>query len=248
VKLSFRSLKSQKLNNSGVWAVVPAAGIGTRMDADKPKQYLTIANKTILELTLQRLTSHPHIKGVVVAISEDDDLWPKLNKQFDCPVYTASGGKERSDSVLNALIKLAEIDDNDPWVLVHDAARPCLRHEDIDRMLQQLLTHPVGGILGIPITDTVKRIAADNSISSTVSRQGLWRASTPQMFHLQALTEVLQTAIKNQQKVTDEASAMEMAGYHPLMVEGHADNIKITIPQDLALASLFLSQQQGDDK
>ena len=236
------------MNKPGVWAVVPAAGMGSRMDADKPKQYLTIANKTILELTLERLTSHPDVKGVVVAISEDDVWWPKLNKQYGCPVYSVSGGDERADSVLNALIKLTEIDGNNPWVLVHDAARPCLRHEDIDRMLDQLLTHPVGGILGIPITDTVKRVTKDNSISETVIREGLWRASTPQMFRLQALKEVLQTAAEKQQSVTDEASAMEMAGYYPLMVEGHADNIKITVPQDLALASLFLAQQQGDER
>lgn len=233
-------------NTPAVWAVVPAAGIGSRMEADKPKQYLTVDGKTVIELTLQRLASHPDIKGIVIAISADDVWWPELNSQYDCPVVRVLGGNERADSVLNALNKLAEIDNSDPWVLVHDAARPCLRHEDIDRLLDQLLMHQVGGILGIPVTDTVKQVNADKSIKKTVNRQGLWRASTPQMFKLQSLIKALESARVEDKIVTDEASAMEMAGHQPLMVEGHADNIKITIPQDLALASLFLAQQRGD--
>lgn len=136
--------------------------------------------------------------------------------------------------------------DSDPWVLVHDAARPCLRHSDIDRMLAELSHDPVGGILGVPVTETVKRVDPQNRIIETVSRDNLWRAATPQMFRLQPLIKALEQTRLAQCKVTDEASAMEYAGYQPTMVEGHADNLKITLPKDLALAALYLQQQRGD--
>ncbi len=229
-----------------VWAVVPAAGIGSRMQSDIPKQYLVLDNKTVLEHTLQRLACHADIAGIVVALAKDDPWWPDLNLDLACELLIAEGGKQRSDSVLNALALLSEKTENNPWVLVHDAARPCLRHEDIDRMLQTLLTHPVGGILGIPVTDTVKRVDAHNTIQETVCRNGLWRAATPQMFRLQLLKKALMTATEQGLSVTDEASAIELAGWEPMMVEGHSDNIKITIPQDLALAQLYLQQQAGE--
>jgi len=232
------------VNNPEVWAVVPAAGIGSRMQADRPKQYLELDGKTVIENTLQRLASHSSIKGIVIAVAESDPWWSQCSQDYDCPIHIVSGGNERADSVLNALKQLTTLTNDDPWVLVHDAARPCLRHEDIDTMLSTLSTHSVGGILGIPVNDTVKRANAEQEIIETVSRQGLWRASTPQMFHLQALTQALQTAKQQQLIVTDEASAMELAGFQPMMVEGHADNIKITLPQDLALASLYLQQQR----
>lgn len=229
-----------------VWAVVPAAGIGSRMQSDVPKQYMMLDNKTVLEHTLQRLSCHADIAGIVVALAKDDPWWPDLNLDLACELLIAEGGKQRSDSVLNALALLSEKTENDPWVLVHDAARPCLRHEDIDRMLQTLLTHPVGGILGIPVTDTVKRVDAHNTIQETVCRDGLWRAATPQMFRLQLLKKALMTATEQGLSVTDEASAIELAGWEPMMMEGHSDNIKITIPQDLALAQLYLQQQAGE--
>lgn len=232
------------MNNSEVWAVVPAAGIGSRMLADRPKQYLELDGKMVIEHTLQRLASHPRIKGIVIAVAENDSWWTECSQDYDCPLYVVSGGDERADSVLNALIALSLKTDDDPWVLVHDAARPCLRHDDIDTMLSSLSSHTVGGILGIPVNDTVKRANADNIITETVSRQGLWRASTPQMFHLNTLTTVLKSAKQQQLVVTDEASAIELAGLKAMMVEGHADNIKITLPQDLALANLYLQQQR----
>ena len=233
------------MNSDMVWAVVPAAGIGSRMEADRPKQYLDLEGKTVLEHTLHRLISHPRIKGIIVAIAQNDPWWPQISVKGNDPIHVVVGGMERADSVFNALTELAELADDDPWVLVHDAARPCLRHQDIDRMLDKLSSHPVGGILGIPINDTVKRTNYEHEITETVEREGLWRASTPQMFRLQSLKQALHTAKKQQLKVTDEASAMELAGFQPLMVEGHSDNIKITVPQDLALASLFLQQQGG---
>lgn len=226
-----------------MWAIVPAAGIGSRMQADRPKQYLDLDGKTVLEHTLQRLADHPRIKGIIVAVAENDPWWAQVSEKSYTPIHVVIGGKERADSVYNALAALAKISDDDPWVLVHDAARPCLRHQDIDHMLATLVNHPVGGILGIPVTDTVKRANAEHEITETVERQGLWRASTPQMFRLNTLKDALYTAKKQQLVVTDEASAIELSGLKAVMVEGHADNIKITVPQDLALASLFLKQQ-----
>lgn len=234
------------MTNNAAWAIVPAAGIGSRMQADRPKQYLELDGKTILERTLERLASHPRIDGIIVAIADDDPWWPTLKLDDDVTIHVVDGGEERSDSVLNALNKLRSITQDDPWVLVHDAARPCLRHDDIDAMLNQLASDDIGGILAIPVNDTVKRVDADNGITDTVCRKGLWRAMTPQMFHLEALFKALEHAKTQNLAVTDDASAMELAGYQPLIVEGHADNIKITLPQDLALARLFLQQQSGD--
>lgn len=228
-----------------VWAIVPAAGIGSRMQSDKPKQYLLLEDKPVLQHTLERLASHPRVEGIVLALADNDPWWPELNLNLDCELLLAKGGDERADSVLSALHALTVHIEDDAWVLVHDAARPCIRHEDIDRMLASLMTHQVGGILGIPVTDTVKRVDADNQIIDTVDRNGLWRAGTPQMFRLQLLKKALEAANKQGQAVTDEASAIELAGWQPMMVEGHQDNIKITLPQDLALAALFMQQQAG---
>lgn len=216
------------------------------MQADKPKQYLLLDNKPVLQHTLQRLASHPRIEGIVVALAPNDPWWPELDLQLDCELLIAEGGEARADSVLNALTLLKQQSENDIWVMVHDAARPCLRHEDIDHMLTTLLTHQVGGILGVPVTDTVKRVASDNSIIDTVDRQGLWRAATPQMFRLGLLHKALSVAAQQGLSVTDEASALELAGWQPMMVEGHPDNIKITLPQDLVLAALYLQQQAGE--
>jgi len=234
------------INNQTVWAIVPAAGIGSRMCADKPKQYLDLDGRCVIEHTLQRLASHPGIQGIVIAIAENDPWWSKVSVSKQAEIHVITGGGERADSVLNALTHLNQLVDDNPWVLVHDAARPCLRHQDIDAMLDQLSGHHVGGILGVPVTDTVKRVDNSNGIVDTVDRQGLWRASTPQMFHSQDLMYALHTAKSNKLIVTDDASAMELTGLKPMMVEGHADNIKITVPQDLALASLFLKQQSGE--
>lgn len=231
------------VKNEQVWAIVPAAGIGARMLADRPKQYLPLDNKMVIEHTLQRLASHSRIMGIIVAIAKDDPFWSTLTMPQGCPIHVVGGGIERADSVFNALQYLSTLSAVNPWVLVHDAARPCLRHQDIDQMLAELMTHDVGGILGIAVNDTVKRVNDQHEIIDTICRQSLWRATTPQMFRLQALKEALQTAKQHQLIVTDDASAIELSGFKPKMIEGHSDNIKITVPQDLALASLFLQLQ-----
>src|SRR5690554_5123792 len=233
--------------NNKVWAVVPAAGIGSRMQADRPKQYLLLNDHPVIFHTLKRLVSHPRIEGVVVALSVDDRYWATLNLPAHWPIHTTIGGEQRADSVSNALQLLGTLTEHDPWVLVHDAARPCIRHLDIDAMLQQLECDPVGGILGVPLNETVKRVTAENIIEATVDRNGLWRAATPQMFKLQALSDALKQAGQADIRVTDEAGAMEFVGLHPKMVAGHSDNIKITLPQDLVLADLFLQQQENGE-
>lgn len=230
--------------SSKYWAVIPAAGIGSRMGAEVPKQYLQIKGKTILEHTLARFCQHPRIEGVVVARAADDKYWPALEVVSHPKVMQTLGGRERCHSVLNGLAYLQNRAQPDDWVLVHDAARPCIRAEDIERLMSELSHHPVGGILALPVRDTMKRGDAGNEIIETVDRQGLWHALTPQMFRLGTLNNALQEAIVNNRLVTDEAQAMELAGLRPKLVQGHPDNIKVTHKLDLSLAELYLSQQE----
>ena len=227
-----------------IWVVIPAAGVGKRMESDTPKQYLKLNDKTIIEHTLTLFAQHEFISEIVVVISKGDEYWASLNIDLSKPLHVADGGKERSDSVLNGL-KLLEgkASDND-WVLVHDAARPCLRQEDISLLIDTLKEHNVGGILAVPVRDTMKRSFDNNNIKETVERENLWHALTPQMFRFSMLKIALESALKNKDIITDEASAIELAGHQPVLVEGHADNIKITRPEDLALASFFLQNKK----
>ncbi len=227
------------------FALVPAAGVGTRMAADRPKQYLALRGRPILLHTLQRLCDHPHIAGVWVGISPDDPYWPGL--QFGHPRFRGAyaGGTQRADTVLNGLRAMEGQARSDDWVLVHDAVRPCVRPDDIDRLIDTAGVHADGALLGLPIADTVKRANLAHEVVETVPREGLWRALTPQMFRLGALREALESAARDGVTITDEASAIERAGGRPLMVAGQPDNIKITLPGDLALAELYLRQQEG---
>lgn len=229
------------------WAVVPAAGVGRRMEADIPKQYLSVHGKSILEHTVNRLLSHPKIDGVVVAIADDDKMWSSMSFESDKLIITAPGGEERCDSVINALNKLAELErsDEQDWVLVHDAARPCLRLEDIDALFDQLSQHMVGGLLAYPVRDTMKRCDDKQRSIETVNRKELWHAMTPQMFRFYLLRDAINKALRDDVKLTDESSAVEYAGYKPKLVEGHTDNIKVTTSSDLVLAELVLKQQEA---
>ena len=226
------------------WAIVPAAGIGKRMGSDIPKQYLKLHGKTIIEHTLQRLSQVDLIEGIVVAIARDDPWWPDLPIEIDKPLNVVHGGAERCHTVQNGLYALKGKCTPDDWVLVHDAARPCVRVEDINLMIKTLNTHEAGGLLGMPVRDTMKRTNEKNQIQKTVDRDNLWHALTPQMFRYGLLNQALEQALNDQFLVTDEASAMEHAGFSPLMVEGHGDNIKITRPEDLMLAEFYLQHQQ----
>ncbi len=234
------------MNNDKIWVIVPAAGVGARMQADRPKQYLTLEGKTVLEKTLERLVSHSKIEGVVLAIAKDDPWWLEISLTVEYTIHVVNGGAHRADSVLNALSILTTIINNNPWVMVHDAVRPCLQHNDIDVLLAALWNHDIGGGLGIPINDTVKRVNPNNEVVETLCRQGLWRASTPQMFRLKVLSQALEVAKQRQIVVTDDASALELVGFQPKMIAGQEDNIKITFPQDLVLASLYLQQQRNN--
>jgi len=228
------------------WAVIPAAGVGKRMCADRPKQYLPLLGKTVIEHTIQRFARHPAIAGIVVAVSEGDGYWPALDLPAAKPILVAPGGRERCDSVLNALAVLGGTADTDDWVLVHDAARPCLRPADVDRLIDACRDDAVGGILATPVRDTMKREGAAHRIGRTEDREGLWHALTPQMFRLGTLREALERAIHDGAVVTDEASALEHMGKAPRLVEGRGDNIKITRPEDLALAEFFLQQEAAE--
>ena len=233
---------SSSLSSNKFWAVVPSAGVGRRMGAPLPKQYLEIQSQAVIEYTLDSLLSHPSINGMVMAMHPDDNCWAEISLHPDKPLSIVDGGEERRHSVLNALTFLLEKVDENDWLLVHDAARPCLRAEDIDKLIKQA-GDDIGGILAVPVRDTMKRSDSDNHIKETVDRNQLWHALTPQMFRLGQLHEALSQAINNNALVTDEASAMELAGYKPLLVEGRVDNIKITHPEDLSLAEHYLKQQ-----
>ncbi|CAI0729065.1 2-C-methyl-D-erythritol 4-phosphate cytidylyltransferase [Serratia fonticola] len=222
-----------------VIAVLPAAGIGSRMQADCPKQYLTIGHQTILEHAIHALLRHPRITQVIVAISPEDQQFKTLPIASDPRVLVTEGGQQRADSVLAGL----QLAGNAHWVLVHDAARPCLHPDDLERLLAITAHSKVGGILAAPVRDTMKRAQVGQSIiSHTVERQDLWHALTPQLFPLELLKLCLQRALDEGATVTDEASALEHCGYHPLLVAGRADNIKVTRPEDLALAAFYLTQ------
>ena len=216
------------------WVVIPAAGIGSRMRADRPKQYLQLAGRTILEHTLDCFLDHPRLKGLVLSLAADDPFWPALPCATDPRIQRVEGGAERADSVLAGLLRLVELGAQEgDWVLVHDAARPNLARSDLDRLLAELADDPVGGLLAVPARDTLKRIGADGRVAETVDRSLIWQAYTPQMFRFATLHRALADALVAGVAVTDEASALEWAGQAPKLVEGRADNLKITRPEDL---------------
>jgi 2-C-methyl-D-erythritol 4-phosphate cytidylyltransferase len=225
------------------WAVIPAAGKGARMGAELPKQYLPLLGQSILEHTIRRFTQHSMISGVVVAVAGDDEHWPLLKLKLP-PVMVAPGGTERCESVLNALHTLSANAAPEDWVLVHDAARPCVHADDITRLIDQLEDNHCGGILGMAVRDTLKRCSREGVIEDTVDRTHLWHALTPQMFRYAMLRSALEAALAKGVLVTDEAQAIELSGGLVRMVEGRSDNLKITRPEDLALAALFLRAQQ----
>jgi 2-C-methyl-D-erythritol 4-phosphate cytidylyltransferase len=225
------------------WAVIPAAGIGTRMEANCPKQYLPLLDKTILEHTLERLLAIPVFQDIHMALANDDNFWPQLAIANNRRIICVNGGSERADSVLNCLHALADRAQDDDWVLVHDAARPCIRTQEVLKLIEIINNHPVGGILGVPVSDTLKRVSGI-LIDGTLDRSHLWQAQTPQMFRLGLLRDCLQRAKIEGKTVTDEASALEMYGYQPLMVLGRSDNIKITRPEDLGIAAMLMQQQK----
>ncbi|MGP3590784.1 2-C-methyl-D-erythritol 4-phosphate cytidylyltransferase [Vagococcus sp. WN89Y] len=221
-----------------VCAVVPAAGFGRRMQTECPKQYLSIGNKTILEHAVAALLVNPCVGRVIIAVSEGDKRFWQLPLAKHPQITVVNGGAERADSVLAGLEAAAGAG----WVLVHDAARPCLHQDDLNRLLRLRETSRVGGILATPVRDTMKRAEpGKTAIAHTVDRNDLWHALTPQFFPQELLHHCLTRALHQGATITDEASALEFCGYHPELVPGRADNIKVTRPEDLRLAEFYLT-------
>lgn len=223
------------------WAVIPAAGSGVRMASTLPKQYLPLYGRTVLEWAIEPFLQDAKCQGVVVVIAPEDDHWLKLSLVHS-KLQMALGGSERAHSVLAGLKSLSAASDHD-WVMVHDAARPCLHAEDLDKLCAEINEDNVGAILATPLTDTLKQADHEGCIEKTLPRERLWRALTPQLSQLGMLKAALQSALAKGSLVTDESSALELMGYHPKLVEGRSDNIKITVPTDLQIAANILSQR-----
>ncbi|WDJ95518.1 2-C-methyl-D-erythritol 4-phosphate cytidylyltransferase [Xanthomonas campestris] len=217
-----------------VWAIVPAAGRGTRFGGAVPKQYLHAAGQPLMAYTLAALAAHTAVAGIVVAIAPDDADWPGWTAVHAKPLLTCVGGATRAASVLAGLLALPDGVRADDFVLVHDAARPNLALADLDRLLEIGRGDPVGAILAAPVRDTLKRAGDDGGIDGTEPRQRLWRALTPQLFRRHQLIRGLTEASAAGVDVTDEAMAIERLGLRPLLVEGAEDNFKVTTPADLA--------------
>lgn len=229
------------------WAVIPAAGSGARMGSPIPKQYLSLAGHTVIEHVLGILESDPHIAGITVAVAADDPYWQRyLLGARKNPVRIATGGDTRAHSVLNALISLRDELKPDDWILVHDAARPCLHPRDLSLLIQTLSNDSVGGILARRVPDTLKRVNDQQQVTATLDRGDVWRAFTPQMFRYRLLMDALEAAIRSGDIPTDEASAMERHKQEVRVLEGRSDNIKITRPDDVALAEAILAHRASE--
>ncbi len=225
------------------YALIPAAGVGARMGASHPKQYLEIHGRPMIWHAIRAFEQHPRIARIHVVLSAEDAWWETYDwSAFHKLTVLRRGGATRAESVLNGLAAIAGEVAADDWVLVHDAARPCLNQALLDKLLEELADDPVGGILAAPVADTLKREGGRGGkgrIAETVSRAGLWGAQTPQMFRHGQLREALEKA-GNQ--VTDEASALELLGLAPKLVESDLSNLKVTFPRDLEMARLLLGQ------
>jgi len=225
------------------FAIVPAAGSGSRMVSDLPKQYLSLLGKPLIRHALETLCAAPEIDKVFVVLSVGDALWAQYDWSDLAPklVPLFCGGATRADSVLAGLRAISAEAAQSDWVLVHDAARPCLAPWHIDRLVRELAHDEVGGLLAVPVADTLKRADTQRRVLQTVPRDSLWQAQTPQMFRY----VMLRRALEGARDVTDEASAIEAAGLHPKLVQGDATNLKVTYPLDLHLAEWILKNREG---
>jgi len=227
--------------NELFYALVPAAGFGARMGHELPKQYMSLAGKPMIYHALVTLCANAEITTVFVVLAPDDEQWRSFDwSQFGDKLQPLfCGGKTRAESVLNGLLA-SELELED-WVLVHDAARPCLSAQQLTRLLDELRNDAVGGLLAVPVADTLKRADAMQRVAHTESRDGLWQAQTPQMFRTGLLVQALETV----PNVTDEASAIEALGLKPRLVSSDSTNFKVTYPQDLQLAELLLGRKNN---
>jgi 2-C-methyl-D-erythritol 4-phosphate cytidylyltransferase len=227
------------------WAIVPAAGQGSRFGASCPKQYVPLLGRPMLSWTLSTLLEDARIDGIVVALASGDPAWDRLPEAADPRISRCVGGERREQSVASGLDALVGKARQTDWVLVHDAARPCLRRQDLNQLFARLADDPVGGLLAVPLSDTLKRADGGQRALETVPRAGLWRALTPQMFRFGLLRRALRLCLERDRPITDEAAAIECLGLRPQLVRGHADNIKVTNPEDAALAEAILRQPRS---
>jgi 2-C-methyl-D-erythritol 4-phosphate cytidylyltransferase len=226
--------------------IVPAAGSGQRMAGSLPKQYLPLAGRTVLEWSLAPFLARAEFQSVVIVLAAADDRWPTLPVSGDRRIMTVTGGAQRADSVRAGLKFIVDLAKAEDWVVVHDAARPCLDAADLERLLRTLADDPVGGLLATPVQDTLKRAGADQRVEATVPRTRLWRALTPQMFRYGVLWQALEQGVAGGAQITDEAAAVEGLGLKPVLVAGRSDNFKITVPEDLAMAERQLAARAQD--
>lgn len=217
---------------SKLWAIVPAAGVGQRMGANKPKQYIEINNKPILLHSLETLLSNSEIAGVQLCIGAKDAYWQALGFEHNKLLAVTNGGANRADSVLAGIEALSTHAKADDWVLVHDAARPFLSADLLQSLINELRDHPVGGILAIRMADTIKQCDESGNIVNTIPRSNVWCAQTPQMFRYGLLRDSLSAALANNIEISDESSAIEQAGYTPKVILGDSKNVKVTYPGD----------------
>jgi 2-C-methyl-D-erythritol 4-phosphate cytidylyltransferase len=223
-------------------ALIPAAGSGSRMGVATPKQYAPLAGRPLIEHAVRRLCAHPRIEQVFVVLAPADRQFAACDWR-GCEAKLSAlycGGETRAASVFNGLLAANDAIDGNDWVLVHDAARPCLGADDIDRLIAEVGDSEVGGLLAVPVADTLKRANPAGEAVQTEGRDHLWRAQTPQMFRYRVLIEALRRA--DIAAVTDESSAVEQTGARPRLVPGSAANFKVTYPEDLALAELILAK------
>lgn len=233
---------------AAIWAVVPAAGRGLRMGVDCPKQYLPLVGAPVLSWSLRPLLAEPRIRAVVLVVASDELRVAALPEAGNPKLRVVIGGAERQDSVRAGLAALAGQAAEHDWVLVHDAARPCLHPDDLGRLLTCTgdAAFP-GGLLAAPVADTLKRTGGDGRVAQTICRDGLWRALTPQMFRWGPLLAAMAAAERDGARVTDEAQAMERLGHAVALVPGRSDNLKITHPEDLVLAQAVLAARGATD-
>ena len=223
----------------GCVAIVPAGGSGARFGATVPKQYSVIAGRTVIEHSLRALQSCAAIEHIFVSVQDDDTRADEVAAAVPGVTFLRCAGATRADTVRSALRTISKQIRRDAWVLVHDAARPCVLASDVARLVELVDAHAVGGLLATPVADTLKRATADNEIAETISRENMWRAQTPQMFRYETLVHALNAS----PDVTDEAQAIEALGMTPLLVAGSARNIKITLPEDAELAEFYLTRR-----
>lgn len=226
-----------------IWAVIPAAGSGSRFSKTELKQYQMIQGKTVLEHTVSRLNDLP-LSGYVLAISADDSVAKTLNLAQPDKAHFCVGGAERVHSVLNALTYLSQMASADDLVFVHDAARPCVSQDCLNDLVNTAIQENCSAILAIPVRDTLKLVEQENNIKKTVSRDYLWQAQTPQISKLGILKDAIEKVLQDGITITDEASALEYVGETVKVVQGRSDNIKITYSDDLELAKLILTVQK----